>query len=149
MKNKSVIATILIIGASLLFISQKSTSIDCASELTLQHGPSRINAAYIFKLYNNEGVISVKGIGSDQTNKAIISREIHFTYSKIKNNYLLDSNHIVTFSEDNLDDSSISYHYPDFFIKGNSKLSLNFKRVDFGNYIVSINESPVFYCYSH
>lgn len=140
------------IAALILFCSvwyvyrPTSDNFSCTSDDFLLHEGMQMRARYILSIVDGNGSIRVIGAVTSKGESYPVSRQIHFTYTRQDNEYLLTSTHIVTFSNDKGIESAANKHYPAFFSLAGQKLTVKILNDRYDNKVIYFGGVPLFYC---
>ncbi|WP_054177429.1 hypothetical protein [Citrobacter sp. CtB7.12] len=154
-KSNSIFIAILIFSIFITLIvfvmikdKNKENNISCITRMVYVQGmvTQHITLNFIFD-NNASGVVHIEGVQFlDGVNKGIINRNIHFSYVKNNDNFILTSRYIRILKGESLGNDEIQRTFPAFYSAENSKVTYTISWQKNSGFMFSIAGTPRFFC---
>ncbi|MDR1845020.1 MAG: hypothetical protein LBR63_14900 [Citrobacter amalonaticus] len=155
-KNKIIITSLLIVAT--IFISwitytitnkKNENNVNCIARMVYIQGniTQHLTLSFIFDKTDTTGVVHIEGVQFlDKINKGFINRNIHFTYKKSEDNFILTSNDVRTIKGESISQDEIKRTFPAFYSTTKSKITYTISRQKNDGYLFLIAGTPRFFC---
>ncbi|MDS4039466.1 hypothetical protein RKI04_24940 [Citrobacter amalonaticus] len=127
----------------------KENKISCISRMVYVQGAitQHVTLNFIFDNDNTSGVVHIEGVQFlGGVNKGIINRNIHFSYVKNDDNFILTSRYIRVLKGESLGNDEIKRSFPAFYSTENSKIDYTISWQKNSGFIFLIAGTPRFFC---
>ncbi|WP_054179587.1 hypothetical protein [Trabulsiella odontotermitis] len=156
-KNKEAITISLLIITILLVFwltyiihnKKEESYVNCVARMVYLQGKiaQHLTLSFTFDTFDSSGVVHIEGVQLlDGMNKGFINRNIHFTYKKNEDNFILSSTEVRTIKGESINQDDIQRTFPEFYSTANSKITYTISRQKNDGYLFLIAGTPRFFC---
>ncbi|WP_407578997.1 hypothetical protein [Citrobacter koseri] len=156
-KNKKVITTsllmmiIIFIFCFIYIIKNKKEEnhVNCIARMLYIQGKitQHLTLSFMFNKADSSGVVHIEGVQYiDNINRGFINRNIHFTYKKTEDDFILTSTEVRIIKGESMSQDEIQRTFPEFYATAKSKITYTISRQKNDGYLFLIAGTPRFFC---
>ncbi|MFU2316233.1 hypothetical protein [Rahnella sp. PCH160] len=138
------------IVAALIYSFWHSSTLDnfsCAASLSQHYTHDNVDVSLSYTVRGTSGLISINGRSQVHPEK-VFNRKISFTMHKEGDVYFMTSKSNLKFPDDNVDDTWLGIHEPDFFVYPEKSIYMRIDQQENNSYLFMIDTIPTYVCKS-
>lgn len=142
------VVTVILAGAGYWYSHDGRNSIDCQGRVVWEINNEEFRGDVAYQMQNNQGIVTITGdLHTTEDKNYKVSRIIYFTYYKVRDNYIINTNNLVRFPSDDLEAKKGHRSLPTIYLSEHASFSLLIKRYREGWAFTTVG-SPSLLCRS-
>ncbi|KFB99331.1 YqeJ protein [Trabulsiella guamensis ATCC 49490] len=145
-----IIITFMISASAYLFnINKKEKYVNCIARMVYVQGAitQHLTLSFMFNRDDLSGVVHIEGVQlQSNVSEGFINRNIHFSYKKNEENFILTATEVRTIKGESLSQDEIQRTFPAFYSTANSKITYTISGQKNEGYLFLIAGTPRFFC---
>ncbi len=123
------VAVAILAGVGYWYSHDSRNSIDCQGRVVWEINNEEFRGDVAYQMQNNQGIVTITGdLHTPEDKNYKISRIIYFTYYKVRDNYIINTNNLVRFPSDDLEAKKGHRSLPTIYLSERASFSLLIKR---------------------
>lgn len=134
MKIKMIVSVLLIVvvilaGVGYWYLHKEKNNIDCQGRVVWEINNEEFRGDVAYQMQNNQGIVTITGeLTTPEAKNYKVSRIVYFTYYKLRDNYIINTNNLVRFPSDDLEAKKGHRSLPTIYLSERASFSLLIKR---------------------